>query len=217
RIVGEEADALAELRDRAELRREARVILRRAVGIGIERIVLRIEAVEVEAERGIERERAVEQADLVAEEDPAEHVVGFGKGAARIGFAGGRLDAVADALLVGPADVAAERYAVRDGAGVETRASLGREAPDAVLERIEAFAIGARRGADRRAVLVGALEVGAVLPVARDLGVLDRAGAAPGPVERQARALGLVVRGQPVDDTARARAGHERGAVARPD
>src|SRR5690606_1466710 len=61
RIVGEEAGALAELCDRAEFRREARVILRRTVGIGIERIVLRIEAVEVEAERGIERERAVEQ------------------------------------------------------------------------------------------------------------------------------------------------------------
>src|SRR5690606_18745846 len=113
------------------------MVLRGTVKVGIEPVVLRLEPIEVEAQRRIERQRAVEQAELVAKEHAAQHVVGLRKRAARKDFSGRWLDAVADALLVGPAHVAAQRDAMGQSAGGEAAARFGRKPPDAVFEGVE--------------------------------------------------------------------------------
>jgi hypothetical protein len=97
---------------------------------------LRIETVEVEAQRRVEHESSIEQGDVVAQEHAAERIVGFRERAGGEGLTGRRLDTVTNALLVGPADVAAKCQAMGDGARIERCACLAGHTPNAILERV---------------------------------------------------------------------------------
>src|SRR5690606_16440017 len=83
--------------------------------------------------------------------------------------------------------------AMDERAGREIGARIGRSTEDAVLEGVEAGAVGGRG-----AVLLGILPVLAVLPIEGDAREIDRPLAFPAPVERDALALAAVEAFEPV-------------------
>ena len=169
-----------------------------------QRIVCRGQIVEIVAQGRKNREPAVEQRQLARDENAAEPEVGRGEGAGRESLARGRLGPVAQPLLTRPADIPAN-----DDRGTQCIVAKGtarfcRKPINLVFEGVQTFAVGARCGAsrNRRTILVGELGIRAILVIGGDMRVIDRAFAGIGPVERDSRTLGIVARGQIVDDPA---------------
>ena len=183
---------------------------------GEQRIVGRIEVVEIEPQRREQRQRAIEQGDLVSQKYAAKGEIGYRKGAGREALAAAREGAVAQAFLPRPADVPADGNAVLGSAEREGRTRLAHHAIDAVFEGVEPLAIGRWGGGEAGALLEGELAVVRVLPIGRQESIFDRiiGAAVVSPVERNALAGVGVAGAQAVDDPHRVRAEGESRAKA---